>query len=172
MIEEKKKRQTPEADLWQRLKPFCNTHKLDPYRVENDLGVGIPDVNLATGWVELKILAEWPKRKSTRPKVPKWTPEQRGWAVKRRMVGGNVWFLIQVGKATENPEVFLFDALPAARWIGKWSRDEWDEHAIFHCPRTSTQGMDCLVRCMATNLEHPRHSMALGKDLLWGTAPR
>ena len=89
------------------LRPF------DAQSVESPCQPGIPDVNCTRGWIELKWLREWPKNIETPVRLDHYTPQQRVWAVKRRLAGGNVWLLLQCRQ-----EWLLFDGVIAAEKLG------------------------------------------------------
>ena len=80
--------------------------------VENSVGPGTPDVNCIPGWLELKWLRYWPKRKETVVALPHYTKQQRMWLRKRWSLGGGAWLLLQCRR-----EWLLFDA-PAAQAVG------------------------------------------------------
>lgn len=65
--------------------------------VENALGLGTPDVNCSTGWIELKSEDAWPKRDETPLRLKRFTPHQKIW-LKRRDAVGRAWLLLRVGR--------------------------------------------------------------------------
>ena len=57
-----------ESAMWREGRPFLIAARLDPVRVENPIGPGTPDVNLADGrWIELKCVPAWPPSAETPP---------------------------------------------------------------------------------------------------------
>lgn len=97
----------------------------DPVRVENAVGVGTPDINYVSGWIESKQLPEWPKRPETPVRVEHYVPAQRGWHVKRTSAGGRVHVVIEVADT-----VMVFDARLAAQFLGDWTKDEMLRNAL------------------------------------------
>lgn len=87
----------------------------DAIAVENGtVGPGTPDVNYVGGWIELKVLSQWPRNADVSPVlVPLYTPQQRIWARRRARRGGTVWFFLQVGN-----DYLLFDGAVAADIVG------------------------------------------------------
>lgn len=106
----------PEKAMWEAVRPLLA--KLDPYRIESHIIAGIPDVTITSGWIELKYLAEWPKRVDTIVRCDHFTVQQRVWLTKRVMAGGNAWLLLKVGKH----EWILFKGDVAARLLGNVQR--------------------------------------------------
>lgn len=95
--------------------------------VENPVLPGTPDVNYVEGWIELKRLDKWPARKTTVVRIPTYTPQQKVFAVRRRRVGGQSWFLLQVGN-----EWLLLDAADAAVSINKSTRQELISKTLYY----------------------------------------
>lgn len=79
---------------------------LDPVRIENMTGPGIPDVNFKHGWVELKNADKWPVRGGPLRLNHPPSPAQRAWLYRRWRAGGLAVLLVRVGK-----EWFLFRGL-------------------------------------------------------------
>ena len=90
---------------------------LNAVAVENPALPGTPDVNYIEGWIELKWLRSWPKRKDTIVRIPHFTAQQRIWHFRRRRLGGQSWFLLQVRK-----EWLLIDGAVAALTVNKCNR--------------------------------------------------
>lgn len=88
--------------------------QLDPVSVENAVYPGTPDINYCLGWIELKWMAEWPRKENTPVLLPHFTPQQRAWLMRRHRMGGMVWVLLQCGN-----EWLLFDGETAATHLGK-----------------------------------------------------
>lgn len=98
---------------------------LDALSVENLVGAGTPDVNYIGGWIELKVLKQWPKRVGTCIKVPCFTPQQRVWLQKRWMRGGDVFFLILI-----NTDWLLFDGRTAGESIGRLNKEQMIDRSL------------------------------------------
>jgi hypothetical protein len=103
----------------------------DPVAVENSVHMGTPDVNYTHGWIELKILDEWPKRESTAVKIRHYTQQQKTWAIRRRAAGGTVWFLLRVG----NCEWLLMAGATAAFVVGRANREQLISASVLHCKK-------------------------------------
>jgi hypothetical protein len=112
-----------EASMWQIVKKAII--KLDPQRVENACGMGMPDVNYIDGWIELKWVRDVPKRKTTPLRIEHYTPEQRVWALRRIAAGGKVFLLLKA-----KDEWFLFDGGVAAQYLNKSTLEELRKVAI------------------------------------------
>jgi hypothetical protein len=96
-------------------------------RVENRVKRDTPDLYIAEvtramrGWVELKVLPEWPRRATTPVRLEHWTTGQRYWANRHSLHGGQGWLVVQVQE-----EVYVFNAATAAISMD-WTRAEWSE---------------------------------------------
>lgn len=112
-----------ESIMWRTLRPVLQAARLDPVRVENPIYPGTPDVNLATGhWIELKCLAAWPARASTRVRIPHYTPQQRVWLYRRwKFAPGSTLLLLEVRAAEQ---WLLFDGDIAAKVVGRGTTAE------------------------------------------------
>lgn len=115
-----------ETTAWDSARPLFRELGLDPVRVENVLHPGHPDLDYTHGSIELKYLPEWPKRASTKVRLPEFTGEQVAWLTRRWEKGGLAWLLVRVGS-----EWFL--------WPGNMTRDvrrgltqaEWRERSSY-----------------------------------------
>lgn len=96
---------------------------LDAIAVENPVYPGTPDVNHIHGWIELKWLRSWPKRKDTIVKIEHYTLEQKLWIRRRHKNGGQVTLLLQCGNTW-----LLFDAIMAQQ-VGSLTREELESLA-------------------------------------------
>jgi hypothetical protein len=91
-----------ESNMWRFLaQKFKRYGHGDWQRIEDSISMGIPDVNFCIdgveGWIELKEIPAWPKRKDTIVTFRSpWTKEQRFWARKRGQHNGNIWLLVRV----------------------------------------------------------------------------
>ncbi len=125
---------TGEGRMWQTLRPLLAG--LDPQRIESpSTGQGIPDVNLAQCWVELKYLPDWPKRATTLVRHQHWTTDQINWHRARRLAGGRSYLLLKVGKN----DWLLFDGLMAAEHFGHLCRADLHRITIARWTRTPTR---------------------------------
>lgn len=109
--------------------------ELDPHPVENLLPseVGMPDVNFAGGWAELKWLPKWPVRTTTPVRIDHYTDAQRNWLWNRTSkTGEQCWLVLQVGK-----EWLFFDA-QAAQEVGTLTYEELVDHATRYFPNKPT----------------------------------
>lgn len=124
-----------ESQTWTDFRPVIKY--LDPQRVEDRVSLGIPDVDLLIGNIELKFLLRWPVRTTTPVRIDHFTSEQRGWLTRRcqaaRMCGHriNAWLLLRVGLVTPN-EWLLFNGDVAAACIGKSTQGQLRAVAVFH----------------------------------------
>lgn len=73
----------------------------DAQSIENTCALGTPDVEFIGGWIELKVIEDWPKREDTVVRISHYSPQQRVWAVKRAKKGGAVWMLLLVERTQE-----------------------------------------------------------------------
>ena len=105
-----------ESSLWKYIRNGL-VGKCHITRIESSAGNGVPYGTLGlpgkTIWIELKYTKEWPKRDTTKVKLPL-RPEQKHWIKQRGMISGNVWvmwrihdefYLIPWSKCTELTEV-------------------------------------------------------------------
>lgn len=97
--------------MWEELRSLIRT--LDPVRIEDKLGLGVPDVNFTRGWIELKYLPQWPVREATEVKIDHFTMEQRAWLLRRAARNGRVYLLLKVGT-----DWLLFEGRMAAQIVG------------------------------------------------------
>lgn len=109
--------------MWRALRP--KIRRLDPVRIESPITPGVPDVNYANGWIELKWVARWPPREGPL-RVDHFTQEQRAWLRRRKRAGGRVFLLLKVG----TQEWLLFDGAIAAVCIGRSTREQLYEACL------------------------------------------
>ena len=86
---------------------------------------GTPDIAWRDGWLELKVVAGWPKRAETVIRVEHLTHEQLIWGATWALAGGRWGLLIRVGR-----EVFLFDIYGAAEVKRGAVRRVWEQVAV------------------------------------------
>lgn len=74
--------------------------RADPHNVENAISRSMPDLNCIYGWVELKVLSDWPARTTTPVRLahPKRVREQVTWLNRRWKAGGGAWLLLTVDR--------------------------------------------------------------------------
>ena len=114
-----------ESDLWQYLGNPLKKLGLWMQRIETTIGTGTPDVvykkrNFEGGWIELKVIDEFPKRASTTVQINHFEPQQRNWL---RLYPGDCWVIVKV-MATQ--EYFLFEGKDAAKFLGEtWQTADW-----------------------------------------------
>lgn len=113
---------TREAGMWDRLREPLRLAGFDPVRVENPACPGTPDVNITTGWIELKQLVDWPKKRKTIVRVPHFTPQQRVWLLRRQLAGARAWVLLRVGE-NASTEWILLAGQDAAKQLGRCTRE-------------------------------------------------
>lgn len=87
-----------ESDLWKYVRDGLRG-KCHLTRIESSAGNGVPDVSIGIPgknvWVELKYIESWPKRPTTKVKLPL-RPEQKWWIKARGEMSGNVWVLCRI----------------------------------------------------------------------------
>ncbi len=85
--------------------------------IESGTGSGIPDVNHALGWIELKQISRWPVHmNATYVRVHHFSLAQRSWAIERNEARPHdCLFLLHVGKTKD---WLLMDGTIAAVMIG------------------------------------------------------
>jgi len=121
-----------EANFWRALRPKLIDAELDPYRIESTTKSGIPDVNITTGWIELKFAPRWPQRDNSKLRLPGFSKEQKEWLLKRKTHGGKCWVVLRVG-SSGGAETYIFDGEVAAKFLGNLSRKEMQEKALYWC---------------------------------------
>jgi hypothetical protein len=120
-----------EQALWHFLRGHLKDEGGHWHRVENLLDRGTPDVDWACwgceGWIELKELPEWPKRKDTIVRIPHFSDDQRQWLTTRGNARGRVHLLLRIVR----PRTYLlFDWLTAAMYVGRVPRIELEHYAV------------------------------------------
>lgn len=122
--------------MWDALRPLLRT--LDPVRVENPMNPGTPDVNITSGWIELKFAERWPPRGGPL-RLEHFTKQQKVWLTKRRLRGGLAFLLLKVGEG----EWLLFDGAVAARYLGTATQDQLYRLVVARWTRKPTEGEIC-----------------------------
>lgn len=114
------------------------TKSLDPWRIENMLTAGTPDVNLSTGWwVELKWSRSWPVRASSHLRLDHYTDIQKSRLIQRWNAGGGAALLLQV-----RTEWFVFNA-DIAQKVGTLTRQQLIDCATYYFPCKPTSEKLC-----------------------------
>ena len=102
---------------------------LDAFPVENGASPGTPDVNYIDGWIEVKLVDDWPKRAATPVRIKHFTPEQRATLLQRCLRGGRAFLLVY---RPDNNEVYIFDGMYAAHAVGNVTELELRKHALYN----------------------------------------
>lgn len=160
-----------ESQMWTALRPHLSA--LDPVRIETRDRDGVPDVNYADGWIELKFKTSLPKQEPSRVELDHFTVEQRNWLRRRWDRGGRAWLLLYVRSAAT---WMLFDGRTAAQVVGsvKWAVLDWNAVVRVGSPsdprltaaltgRNMSPGLtSCLARLRAGLMVND-----LARDLKW-----
>lgn len=125
-------------------------HVAHTTRIESRVGRDIPDLFVAfegwQGWIEMKVLPDWPKRTTTGVRLDHWTSGQRYWSQRHRACGGRIVLLVEIAATGE---ILVFQAADAATKIDTWTRGEWLQRAAWHGDRnTGTQEVLDALRTM------------------------
>lgn len=102
---------------------------LDAYAVENACVPGMPDLECTGGWVELKYIPSYPKRKYvTVVRVPHFMPIQRAWIRRRAKYGGRVFVILRV-----EDDWFVLPGAPSANHLGvDWVRRDLINNSLYY----------------------------------------
>jgi hypothetical protein len=76
----------------------------------------VPDKH---GFIEIKYIKEWPKKESTKVKLPL-RPEQKSWIATRGEIGGNIWVFCRIHQSH-----YLLDWKQAITACDGWTCEEW-----------------------------------------------
>lgn len=112
----------PEARLWQRMKANLEKYPVHLERIENIVGVGMPDVlSICDGliaWVELKAVVSLPARSTTKilSGTKRLSQDQKNWHMNWHKNGGQSYILIGVGSR----DFWFFDGR-CADFINDWN---------------------------------------------------
>lgn len=111
-----------ESDLWKYVRDGLRG-KCHLTRIESSAGNGVPDVSIGVPggniWVELKYIPEWPKRPTTKVKLPL-RPEQKHWIKTRGELSGGVWVICRVQN-----DIFLFDHMACKLLCEGALQEDW-----------------------------------------------
>jgi hypothetical protein len=102
-------------------------------RHEDLMTQGIPDRSFGArgvqGWIELKALPTWPKRKDSPVSIHHYTQEQKAWLFGRGRQGARCWLLVVV---KETNTWMLFNWI-VAQEVGGLTRLQMLERADYVC---------------------------------------
>lgn len=119
-----------EQKMWDRLRDAMQG-RWTYERIENKVTKGTPDVAFSMegkrGWIELKVLEAWPRKRQLPVRIPHFTREQKRFlSLHHRNGGGGCFFFLLV---SETNEYLLFSGSRVGA-IGFLSRDEMYANAI------------------------------------------
>jgi len=117
----------PRAEAGDRREVVLALKELHAFPVENPVFPGTPDVAYIGGWIELKRLAAWPKRASTKVRIDHYTIQQRAWARMHHHRGGQSYWLLRVQR-----EWLLLHGAVAAEVVGSLTREELIGRALLY----------------------------------------
>lgn len=104
-------------------------------RVENSVLEGTPDIAYIGGWIETKNVQEWPKRDTTKVRLPHYTAAQRAFARQHIALGGNCWLILK------GPNLWLlFHGGVAAEKVGCSTVSELLDCSAWHCVNWDPKG--------------------------------
>ena len=128
-----------ERDIQRRL--IHQLRHIDARSIEDAFSSGIPDINTAYGWIELKFIRAYPKRDSTPIKIHHFTANQKLFLFRRwSVLQGGAFLLVRIEK-----DWFLFAGKDSYD-IDTWTHDEWKSKALWSChKRMNIKG---LVACL------------------------
>ena len=106
-------------------------------RLESSAGNGVPDVSFGminlNGFIELKHINEWPKRGTTKVKLPL-RNEQKLWIKTRGQMAGNVWVLVRIEDyfflLTAHQAISACEGLTRDHWL-VWAWKKWHKRIDF-----------------------------------------
>lgn len=111
-----------EAGLWQYLRKGLSGTWM-PTRIESSAGNGVPDVYYSVpgkgGWIELKYIPKWPKRPTTKVKLPL-RPEQKLWIKQHGELTGRVFVLVRI-----EDDFFLVNHRQIEEACEGWDTADW-----------------------------------------------
>lgn len=115
-----------EADVRKLITPVLAD--LHGHRVESSTMPGIPDLNYAQGWLELKVFRPYPAGSDEFALCREpLKPQQRAWLLARSMAGGRAYVLVA---ACYDDEWLLLDGAWAARCLERVTIDAVRRHAL------------------------------------------
>lgn len=91
-----------ETNMWRNMRKRMHPYWEQATRHEDKFASGIADVSFVCngmhGWLELKKIDAWPKRKNTIVRCRHYTPEQRNFLRAKGRAGGNTWLFVKIGR--------------------------------------------------------------------------
>lgn len=129
----------PESAMRRQVTSLLRDAGLDPQAVESAVSPGMPDINWVGGWIELKCVAEYPKRAETPIRVPHYTPQQKSWALRREAAGGKVHLLVKV-----DSDWYLFRT-PESVQVGELTAQQMKVRCIAHARSLTSLGLPALL---------------------------
>lgn len=148
----------PEAQM--RMDLVAEYKELHMKPIENIVGTGTPDVNYIDGWLELKLLDNWPAKAGTIVKFKRYTQNQRLWLIDRWTLGGRAFLVVKV--AQEWLVIAGLDAAPA----GLVTRSELADIAILHMTRFEPATFRYLITAPMAELEELRRVKGICQRVL------
>jgi hypothetical protein len=119
------------------------------FPVENPCLPGTPDINHWYGWIELKWVRSWPKRKNTIIRLTDFTLKQKRFLRNRWQGNQDAYLLVQINRT----EWFLFKGNTVDPLGQNFNRKEFCNHAFQHW--TSTVDMESeLIKCLQPKNGH------------------
>ena len=127
-----------ESNLWRYISQGMG-RRWSASRHEDMIGLGVPDVSYGLqgvqGWIELKVLDDWPKNPKTIVQFRKFTTWQRRWLLGRGRHGDRTWLLVKIKRVFLLFHWSSFNAIGTtnrkkliAATSGVWtSRIDWDD---------------------------------------------
>lgn len=101
------------------------------FAVENPCLPGTPDVCTTLGWLELKVLRDWPKRHPEGlVRIGHFTHRQRLWLRRWVSCGGHAYVLIRIAN-----DILLLDGSWAADHLGHTTKQQMLDAALEHWTR-------------------------------------
>jgi hypothetical protein len=102
-----------QAESKLRTKVVKGLSTLKAFPVENSAHIGTPDIYFSEGWIEIKVVKEFPKKETTPIRIDHFTATQREFLERHYRLKKNSFLFVQV---EEN--FFLFDGFTASKEIG------------------------------------------------------
>lgn len=114
----------PEQRLWDWLRDRLSGRWFAE-RVENRVMAGTPDVYFShphgRGWLELKVVNNWPRTEAGKLKIPHWTQNQRNWMRRHHEHGGKAWLVVGI---EHTGELLMLPDTTALQAVDNWTQDE------------------------------------------------
>ena len=124
----------------------------DATSVENPAYPGTPDVQFIGGWIELKYLEDWPKRKETTVRIEHFTQQQRVWLLRRwtasiklRIPEPKCWLILYVASTRD---WLIFDGKTAAMYVAK---DGTTKERLFELALLTTNNLQDVINYVTSD---------------------